>query len=120
MMGAPWGAEALADTTRRRTYAELCRPNPAKPRAPAYMFLSETTRHQVRQVARFRLGSHFLRVETGRWDGLDRELRRCMRCGEEWCAGREHWAGTLGAEGWPIDDETHVLFDWTVIELEGL
>ena len=33
-------------------------------------------------MTRFRLGSHHLPVETGRWNGTDRHSRICTTCGE--------------------------------------
>lgn len=45
------------------------------------------------RLAQFRSGSHWLRVETGRWGGLRREQRLCQRCG----------CGT-------VDDEGHMLW----------
>ena len=54
----------------------------------------------VLSMARFRLSSHNLRIETGRHEGLPRSERSCCRCkrllGENFVA--------------PIDDEEHLLF----------
>ena len=33
-------------------------------------------------VIKFRLGSHYFPIETGRWKGLKREERLCSACGE--------------------------------------
>ena len=48
----------------------------------------------VRACLRFRLGCHFLRVQTGRVAGLARPRRLCLRCGLR-----------------QLDDEHHCLFD---------
>ena len=59
----------------------------------------------MKQVARFRLGAHSLRVETGRRQ-VPRELwgaRRCQRCDN----------AALQALACPIDDEHHLIFDCT-------
>jgi hypothetical protein len=45
-------------------------------------------------LSKFRLSSHSLAVETGRWGGLEREDRRCTHC-----------------NGKAIEDEQHFLFD---------
>jgi hypothetical protein len=52
------------------------------------------SRDSIRACMRFRLGCHFLRVQTGRVAGLDRPRRLCQRC----CVPQ-------------VDDEHHCLFD---------
>jgi hypothetical protein len=57
-------------------------------------------------MARFRLGSHYLRVETGRWvkPPIEHEDRKCLRCGRWVSNGRRRiFIGSL-------DDEFHMLF----------
>jgi hypothetical protein len=56
---------------------------------------------QVRQFARFRVGAHRLRVETGRWQNLPWGERACERC------SGDH----LQSLDCPVDDEYHLLFD---------
>ena len=48
-------------------------------------------------MIKFRLGSHYLPVETGRWCGLEHGLRLCGSCGE-------------------IGDEKHVLYRCLLID----
>jgi hypothetical protein len=59
---------------------------------PAYLhaFRPHT---KICSMARFRLGSHHLHIETGRWERLPQEQRMCQRC------GHNH-----------VDDEFHLLF----------
>ncbi|MFM7642504.1 MAG: reverse transcriptase domain-containing protein [Cyanobium sp.] len=59
---------------------------------PSYLGLG-LSRDCVRACMRFRLGCHFLRVQTGRVAGLPRPARLCQRCGSQ-----------------VIDDEHHCLF----------
>jgi hypothetical protein len=49
-------------------------------------------------MARFRLSGHYLRIETGRHEGLPRSERSCCRCKR------------LLGEVAPIDDQEHLLF----------
>jgi Reverse transcriptase (RNA-dependent DNA polymerase) len=51
----------------------------------------------VTKVARFRLGSHNLEIETGRWRNVQRNLRHCTRPGCPGC-------------GCVVDDEYHAFF----------
>ena len=51
---------------------------------------SKTSR---RRLAQFRMGSHMLGVETGRWQRLPRAERLCQRC-------------SCGA----VDDEAHMIW----------
>jgi hypothetical protein len=53
----------------------------------------------VVRFLRFRLGCHFLRINTGRWHQLARGDRRCVRCSGEFENAAEV----------PVDDETHCL-----------
>jgi exonuclease III len=50
--------------------------------------------HKVAALARFRLRSHYLAIETGTWRNTSMAARVCVRC-------------TMGA----VDDEQHYLFD---------
>ena len=52
-------------------------------------------------ITRFRLGSHKLPIETGRWNRTPREQRFCTAC------------NVLG-------DEEHVLFNCSLVNREGL
>ena len=106
----PWQDEGAG--AKRTQYGQLCNPDRKQPRIPRYIDAA-LSRHQVRQIARFRTSNHNLRVETGRWDGEPRRERVCTRCSSPWCDLRQElgWLGQAGAEGKPIDDETHALFD---------
>jgi hypothetical protein len=66
----------------------------------AYCAACNCLKKVVLSMARFRLCSHNLRIETGRHEGLPRNERSCRRCkgqlGEDFVA--------------PIDDEKHLVF----------
>ena len=49
---------------------------------PAGYLQAVASRTNRVRLAQFRTGSHWLRVETGRWAGLKREQRCCQRCCE--------------------------------------
>lgn len=55
----------------------------------------------ARDIIKFRLGSHYLRIETGRWNGTRREERLCSTC------------GVLG-------DERHILYCCSIIDRNGV
>jgi hypothetical protein len=58
-------------------------------------YLTEVdSRARMASLARFRTGCHWLRVETGRHEGVDRPSRVCPHC-------------SLGA----VEDEHHMVFD---------
>ena len=57
--------------------------NPELLQSPFVNCLHPTTR----DIVRFRLGSHKLPIETGRWNRVNRELRFCQLCG---ILGDEH------------------------------
>ena len=42
--------------------------------------LLETLHPTSKDMTRFRLGSHYLPIETGRWCGTDRQQRKCNTC----------------------------------------
>ena len=69
-----------------------------KPPLPQYLSSSVPT-DVWRDLSRFRTSSHRLRVETGRWEGLERRMRVCDLCG----------AGD-------IQDEKHVAIECPAIE----
>jgi hypothetical protein len=56
---------------------------------------------QVKQLIRFRVGAHTLRVNTGRRQGITWQDRKCTRCGE----------GQLLDLACAVDDEQHMIFD---------
>jgi Reverse transcriptase (RNA-dependent DNA polymerase) len=60
----------------------------------------------VRNMARFRLSSHNLRVELGRHNHVPYCARFCTRCA---AAGIRRTQRSVGPQGAPIDDESHVL-----------
>lgn len=49
---------------------------------------------QVKSLMRLRTGAHHLAIETGRWQGLNRDERLCTKC-----------------NGGVVEDELHVLFE---------
>ena len=66
-------AVRTSDTTRRKQYSET---NPSLGRHPMYSSNSLPEFARI-AVTRLRTGSHFLRVETGRWSRLDLKDRVC-------------------------------------------
>ena len=60
---------------------------------PAVYLQAVTSRANRTRMAQFRTGSHWLGVESGRWQGLQREQRRCKRC-----------------DGGSIDDAAHMIW----------
>ena len=80
-----------ADASRKlRTYNVI--------RGEGYAFQSYLTvfrnLHQRRVLCQFRVGSHWLRVQMGRFERLPYESRHCMQC-----------------ESHEVDDEMHMIFD---------
>ena len=69
-----------------------------KPPLPQYLS-SGVPADVWRDLSRFRTSSHRRRVETGRWEGLERRMRVCDLCG-------------AGA----IQDEKHVALECPAIE----
>ena len=76
--------------TKYSTYVEI---NPDLSPSP----LLDVIHPIANDIIRFRLGSHYLPVETGRWSGLDHDARLCGTCGE-------------------IGDEKHVLYRCSLID----
>ena len=75
----------LGDSSRREAYKSI---NPSLSVHP--MYTSKNVSELMRiSTTRLRLGSHYLKIETGRWSRLERHLRLCP-CGQ-------------------VQDETHVL-----------
>ena len=70
-------------------------------RLPHYFSLAGLTHEDVVRIARFRLGSHFLRVEKGRFSSVPWADRWCLRC------SHEH----LSRLDCKVDDAHHLLFD---------
>ncbi len=58
------------------------------------------------RTARFKLGSHFLGVEKGRFNKVPWPQRRCTRCCDE----------HLRSLSCPVDDEVHLVFDCEAFE----
>ena len=54
--------------------------------------------YQRRVLCQFRVGSHWLRVQMGRFERLPYESRHCMQC-----------------ESHEVDDEMHMIFDCPTI-----
>jgi hypothetical protein len=68
---------------------------------PAYLRGLPSHHHEMKQLARFRLGSHSLGVETGRYNRVPWQDRRCARCPAEF----------LDQLSCAVDDEEHAIFD---------
>ena len=60
----------------------------------------------VVRTARFKLGSHFLGAEKGRFNKVPWPQRRCTRCCDE----------HLSSLKCPVDDEVHLVFDCEAFE----
>ena len=52
-------------------------------------------------IIRFRVGSHYLPIETGRWTRKERNERLCVNCGA-------------------IGDEEHAIYSCTLVSREGI
>ena len=77
---------------------------PTQPgQVPAYLRLDQELHKQTRQLARFRLGCHKLKVETGRHCNppVPWHARTCTRCS----------AAHLASLSCTVDDEHHLIFD---------
>jgi Reverse transcriptase (RNA-dependent DNA polymerase) len=70
------------------------------PCLPHYLSCNHLSFHDVRNVARFRLGSHNLFVERGRFQNIPWPNRICRRC-----------LGATNTTGCSVDDEHHMIFD---------
>jgi len=68
---------------------------------PPYFHSRHLRLDDVVCVARFRMGSHSLQVERGRWSHTPWLQRRCT-----WCQ-----PGFLDGLSCPVDDEFHLLYD---------
>jgi hypothetical protein len=66
----------------------------AQKKTPHYLDMEGVSYRQVRQFARFRLGSHNLRVVREGWNNLAWDQRTCERCSSG-----------------EVDDEPHMLFE---------
>lgn len=87
---------AASDRVHCTTYAHWFAPAIGE-RRPAYLAASEKVAPaHLRSLIRFRTGSHWLRVETGRWckPQLPRAQRVCLHCSQN-----------------RIEDELHVAFE---------
>ena len=73
---------------------------------PGYLKLDMAVHRQIKQMARFRLSCHSLRVEVGRRDGTAWADRRCRRC------SAEH----LDTLDCGVDDEKHMIFECQAFE----
>ena len=84
------------DTSKTRTYKEI---NPELTVHKVYTSTDYINERERLSFTRFRLSSHHLKIETGRWARIDREDRIC-------CCGNG------------IQDEKHVLFNCSKTENE--
>ena len=82
------------------TYAQCFKLPEVFPKAPIRQYARMPHSLTVK-VARFRLGSHHLEVERGRWSGVTWDQRKCNRCSTEY----------LQRLPFQVDDEHHMIFD---------
>ena len=82
-------------------YAYFKPPSPVQ--VPSYLRLDQELHKQIRQLARFRLGCHKLKVELGRHCNppVPWQARTCSRCS----------AAHLSALTCAVDDEHHMIFE---------
>jgi hypothetical protein len=89
------------------TYAKYFRKeDQAVPEIADYFVDSSLSHCDVVRTARFKLGSHFLGVEKGRFNKVPWPQRRCTRCCDE----------HLRSLSCPVDDEVHLVFDCEAFE----
>ena len=89
------------------TYAKYFRKeDKAAPRIADYFMDSSLAHCDIVRTARFKLGSHFLGVEKGRFNQVPWPQRRCTRCCDE----------HLSSLSCPVDDEAHLVFDCEAFE----
>jgi hypothetical protein len=93
------------DSSGRKMLTYFTHFKPARGR-PAYLKLDMSLHKQIRQMARFRLSCHTLRVELGRRNDTAWRDRTCMRC------STQHKATLRCA----VDDEQHMIFDCELFE----
>jgi hypothetical protein len=93
------------EAPHRKTLTYFTHFKPAQGR-PGYLKLDMAMHKQIKQMARFRLSCHTLRVETGRRTGTAWADRRCTRC------NAEH----LSTLDCGVDDEQHMIFDCQAFE----
>ena len=75
-----------SDGTRMRTYVCM---NPSLEISSVYRNVSSIPEYMRLQYSRFRLSSHRLKVETGRWSRIPRENRLCV-CGTGHVQDEQH------------------------------
>ena len=99
--GVVRSAELPHRLRKRLTYHTCFKPT--QPGTPAYLKLDPELHKHIRQLSRFRLGCHRLRVETGRHanPALAWQLRTCTHCS----------AAHLSTLTCTVDDEHHMIFD---------
>ena len=75
---------------------------------PSYLkgLPSSRVHGMMKQLARFRLGSHGLEVETGRYNGVAWQDRQCTRCS----------ADRLGVLTCKVGDEYHMVFNCSAFD----
>lgn len=91
------------DVPKRKTltYFQCFKREEVLPPVPGYFRLAEASRGEIVNMARFKLGSHGLRVETGLREGLDWRDRFCERCSFDHIATLDCF----------VDDEYHMIYD---------
>lgn len=82
-----------SDTRKMREWLQIRGPVTFGAYEPAGYLQAVTSRTNRVRLAQFRMGSHWLGVETGRWAGLQREQRCCKRC-----------------DGGGVDDAEHMIW----------
>jgi hypothetical protein len=94
-----WVASVMADGGKTGTYFSQVGKHQVGDRPVWYC---TSVPHKVAVgFLRFRLGGHYLRINTGRWQKLARAQRRCVRCAAMFERRRDV----------PVDDETHCLIN---------
>ena len=76
------------------------------PQISDYFVDDKLSHGDVVRTARFKLGSHFLGVEKGRFNKVPWPQRLCTRCCDE----------HLSSLNCPVDDEAHLVFDCEAFE----
>jgi hypothetical protein len=79
-----------SDARKVREWLQIRGPVALGAYEPAVYLQAVASRTGRVRLAQFRTGSHWLRVETGRWAKLPREQRSCQRCGNGEVDDAEH------------------------------
>jgi hypothetical protein len=108
-----WGRFAVVEQVREEkvenrkalTYGRWFKQDVA-PLIPKYFSFPQVTYSEAIKVAKFRLGSHELRVEKGKVFGTPWIERKCIRCPADYLCGLDC----------QVDDEYHMIFECKAFE----